>query len=80
MQYFVGTLHLTDIFLFQNFFSAFLGQLDGLINELRNSCGVNGEVKDEKNLEDEDQWNNFQNSFKVIEMCGKLCSIYKYLI
>lgn len=53
---------------FQNFFSAYLGQLDGLINDLKNGCAAKSQ---EKNAEDEDQWNKLQNSFKIIEICGK---------
>ena len=56
----------------QNFFSAYLGRLDGMIADLRHACGINREVHDDRNVENEDQWNNFQNSFKMIEMCGKM--------
>ena len=55
----------------QSFFSAYLGQLDGLLTDLRNSCGISGEIRDGRKLEDEDQWNNFQNAFKMIELCGE---------
>ena len=57
---------------FQNFFSAYLGKLDGLINDLKKCCGTDNEIKREKGLEDESQWSKLQNSFKMIEMCGEL--------
>jgi len=65
-----GSLGLLDAL--QNFFSAYLGRLDGLITDLRNACCINGEMPDDSNLDDENQWSNFQNSFKMIEMCGNL--------
>ncbi|XP_065068416.1 conserved oligomeric Golgi complex subunit 7-like [Rhopilema esculentum] len=56
----------------ENFFSAYLGKLDGLISSLKKTSGTIGVTIDDKSFEDEDQWSIFQNSFRVIEMCGNL--------
>eukprot|EP00794_Sanderia_malayensis_P016066 gene16066-17689_t len=66
-----GTLGLTRAL--ETFFSAYLGKVDCLITEMRKACDHEGNSKQpNSNFDAEDEWANFQNAFKIIEICGQL--------
>ena len=55
----------------QIYFSAYLGRLDVMLNDMRKSCHLDNDwpIKDDDSA---NQWTNFQYGFKIIEMCGSL--------
>jgi len=56
----------------QMFFSAYFGRLDAMMVDLRKTCHLTEQDRAAQDTADADVWLDFQNAFKLIEMCGCL--------
>ena len=61
------------------FFSAYFGRLDAMMVDLRKTCHLTEQDRAAQDTADADVWLDFQNAFKLIEMCGKVFTPLFYI-